>query len=1378
MHQEARSLTMREDHLHLAQHDFGLLLKRQREQWQLKQRDVLAHLPGWTQANYSRLESGAIAPAFDQLLPLYTAFGLAGARWNATSRRQFLELAHNRQQEKKTHWDHHSEADWAQLRYQLADVEVLNEEPPSSASPSEPARPLLADTRHLVGREAWVAAVLHALTETPPKKLVVLQGPMGVGKSSELHRLAWHFLRAQQPGYQVLWLPLLMPQQAAVDPQAVLEVFLGNMLAEMGNPLPASSSVSLHTRMQYVLTELEHHNRPTVILLDNAESLLSEQGTLAPCWQEFLAAFLRAQHQARLLLATKEWPGWPGRERIFVSEFTVPLLSVPTSVTLLQRLGLERVPLEHLRAISEQIGGIPLCLEWVAALVQDALSFDDWQSFDPGGIASTEQTEGEAITGRLLRLLEDPSLLRGHFANQLQPLLERIIDKRLSPQARRVLHLLALSPLPLGKAALQVLCERPSLIKELRDASLLIAYPSRIQLLPMVASAIQARLTPEEINDLSAQVIEALTRWIEEGSMHTQEAGTIITELTVLLLQQHRLLDAAQLLLSYRSLSFNLGYAPRLARLATDIMQQIDWHTPIEIECGGLLLDYLLSPFLGKVIDDKERAVNYQHILNMAFDGKPVLQPSIEAHITSHLMLHAMNELRFEEAQVLLDTCCTHLEALQSMRPGLQVYLIELRAWLFGAWCDYTEERGEKQTSQKLREQAIVLYKKCVALHSIHKEQSFLKSGLAKTRLARCANALSYYLMRYGHYEEALQSVEQSIVLREQGYLDFGGLAVSYGEKSEILTELGRFKEALLFNEKAQAEIQRLANAGYPHAQAETWMYLANCGRIYLRMGKIDEAEQLLQETVPHISARRRVYRMFAEEALEEIEQWKRATTSPQYQLDWRWVERYRQLASFDSYWWLASAGPFTQEEQQQWDQTYTLDIDEATKEQLSILITQTRQREIETALAERREPHLHYPALPVEEVRHHIAGLLQLKTEIRQQEPNALVRLFYGDTIEEELTFLRLIEATYEGNNEQFWKCNLLLNPLPSKEEMQYALSHVTHFLAQGLQQATTAATSQQLAQFFQEDLHLSLDLASHNGAAQQEQYHSPLPATHPQRMISAQTARKFFTAALQEGGYEGWQVKIDANASNPRIEQGLRHLYLPEKPLSMRQIKQYLSHELAGHVARCVAGERSLLGLLGIHSKNSLETEEGLAMYYDIQTAKQQGQIHDDAGAWFGTLATGLAGGVLTSPQTFRSLFTFFEQFTFLYRLLKWPHLQDSQAAMKYARSFALTRCLRTFRGIPDLRQAGVCYSKDAHYLRGLRKIERAVAEDSTILDQLATGVVALEWLPELRELGMVSSPQPLRKLANDPDLDTYILSFEAPEEAASPGVSSSGQ
>jgi len=265
---------------------------------------------------------------------------------------------------------------------------------------------------------------------------------------------------------------------------------------------------------------------------------------------------------------------------------------------------------------------------------------------------------------------------------------------------------------------------------------------------------------------------------------------------------------------------------------------------------------------------------------------------------------------------------------------------------------------------------------------------------------------------------------------------------------------------------------------------------------------------------------------------------------------------------------------------------------------------------------------------------------------------------------------------------------------------------------------------------------------------------------------MVSPHTARRFFEAVLRDHGYEAWQVVVDPNASVPRIEQGLRHVYLPAKPISLQQIKSDLSHELAGHVARCIAGERSLLGLLGIHTARSLQTEEGLASYYDMQTARLTGQPHDETSIWFGTLATGLASGVMTPPQTFLQLFTFFEAFIMLYRLLRRPD-QDPQTAQQFARQLALARSLRTFRGVPDLNRAGVCYTKDALYLRGLQKIERAAAENETVLDRLAVGVVALEYLPDLRELGIVSAPQPLRQLAQNPDLDAYILSYEKPEE-----------
>src|SRR5260370_35849564 len=91
--------------------------------------------------------------------------------------------------------------------------------------------------------------------------------------------------------------------------------------------------------------------------------------------------------------------------------------------------------------------------------------------------------------------------------------------------------------------------------------------------------------------------------------------------------------------------------------------------------------------------------------------------------------------------------------------------------------------------------------------------------------------------------------------------------------------------------------------------------------------------------------------------------------------------------------------------------------------------------------------------------------------------------------------------------------------------------------------------------------------------------------------------------------------------------------------------------------------------------------------------------------------------------------------------------------------------------YRGVRDLEQAGICYLQDSIHLHGLRLVEQAVAEDETVLDRLAVGVCALEQLPDLQELGILSAPQPLRKLAYAVDLNDYILSFEAPPNDIKP-------
>src|SRR5260370_13928705 len=152
---------------------------------------------------------------------------------------------------------------------------------------------------------------------------------------------------------------------------------------------------------------------------------------------------------------------------------------------------------------------------------------------------------------------------------------------------------------------------------------------------------------------------------------------------------------------------------------------------------------------------------------------------------------------------------------------------------------------------------------------------------------------------------------------------------------------------------------------------------------------------------------------------------------------------------------------------------------------------------------------------------------------------------------------------------------------------------------------------------------------------------------------------------------------------------------------------------------------------------------TEEGLADYYERQATALHGDPVDDSGIWLGSLALGVACGVGGPPQSFSSLLTFFEPFLLLYRLL-WRDDEDRQTAERRAQRNAFTRCLRTFRGVPDLGKAGICNTKDVVYLRGRWLIDQEVERDETVLDRLAVGKVAVELLPELGRLGIAASSQ----------------------------------
>ncbi|HEY6406723.1 MAG TPA: helix-turn-helix transcriptional regulator, partial [Ktedonobacteraceae bacterium] len=175
---------------------FGAFLKMLRHRHGVKQLQILAHLPGWTQTTYSRVETGEVAPAFDQLVPIYTAMCLVGVELTSLDRQHYLTLARMRIEAKKTYREHKTDQEWDELRLKLSRVDQDSHKHETSAQrPGRvPSRSRLVETRHLVGREDWIASVIASLQETLPEKLVVLQGPVGIGKSSELHRIALYFL--------------------------------------------------------------------------------------------------------------------------------------------------------------------------------------------------------------------------------------------------------------------------------------------------------------------------------------------------------------------------------------------------------------------------------------------------------------------------------------------------------------------------------------------------------------------------------------------------------------------------------------------------------------------------------------------------------------------------------------------------------------------------------------------------------------------------------------------------------------------------------------------------------------------------------------------------------------------------------------------------------------------------------------------------------------------------------------------------------------------------------------------------------------------------------------------------------------------------------
>lgn len=1338
--------------LHLGAH-----LRLLRDRHALSQTEIVNHLSGWQQAAYSRIEKGTRAPMFESLPHIWRALKLAGAQLTWQDREIFLILAQEMLESRKTRHARRSADEWKTLRAQLAEIDGL----PLMRSEVSAIRRLPQKHRghtprheigHLLGRERWLSEIIEMITRPSPTKVLVLQGPPGSGKTSELHRLARYVSHQLPRGLIVLSEPAPI-QLGRLESTDVLEQALRDMLEAAGSAYTTTPTTTLQARIVYLLECLARTDQPVVILLDNAEHIFNVQGDLEAIWRTFLLQFLQTSHQAILIIASQEWPvDMFLEESQLISTMLVPRLSREEGSQLLQALGMRNVSEELLGRVVDAVGGMPICLEWIVRLVREPLLRDEWSDFEDTG-------NEQAI---LERLLQDPALFSGPVARRIQPLLDRVLE-RLSVEATIALQDLAVTPIPLGAPALRVLYQSPKLLRELRDASLLVAYPQRVQLLPMVAAQVQHRLSDGQVYAAEERLIQALMHWLHTGSMiYEHEAGEIVAELSLLLLAHVRLLEAAQVLIRYGWLAFHLGYSQRIGRLIYQIIEEGTWQPTDEHTCGRIILEHFFAPFVGREKDMARCEREYRAALALIYESRIAGHPSVELHLVHHLLLSAVNQNRFEDARRLLQESYQRLAPQFAGDADIQASLLERKAFFLVRWSNWATEHGQHEMARELFDQTLLAYRECCTLLSTTQEGlSRIEYGRRQKRLARVLNGLGHRLNLAGQFQEALGVIEQSITLKEQGYAEYGALASSYGEKAQALAGLGRYQEALQFSDKASSEIQRLIQAGDRSAEEEQWVYAVERANILWQLAQADEAERLVQEARQHIHERRSEFRTIAQRIEDDIHLWRRTVGTVPCQLDWRWIGTYRQLLAYPLYDWLKPAGPLLAEEEAQLHHLLRQQTDEA-HQQSQALMARSLERELEQAIQEQRNPRLYYPALPLDRVRTLMVGLRELDEQVLQREINSIVRDWYHQVIAEELAILSLVEATALGDGVRYWQMMCQLYPPPTQQEHQYVLSRIGYVLKQGMLKEETAELAREVAQLLAEQ-QLITDVSMRSGEGEelaQDQNFSP--TGNGQRLVSAQVAKRFVETLFERHGWTDWHVTIDPTAQHSYVDAASRRLVLLSGELSMKQVLWLYEHEVQDHVQSAVTGELSRLGLLALGLPGYAMYREGCALYKQREAAETEGKPFDGSAAWVGTFGILLAVQIGGHPQAFYKLFRCLERFFLLYRLLKRPDQSKEEAEAK-ARDMAVSRCLRLFRGKPNLEMEG-CWAKDVIYQRGLALVEQAVREDPAVLSYLSLGKLARGHIPLLQELQILPTLPALgQDVVNEEELEALLVSFE---------------
>jgi len=335
--------------------------------------------------------------------------------------------------------------------------------------------------------------------------------------------------------------------------------------------------------------------------------------------------------------------------------------------------------------------------------------------------------------------------------------------------------------------------------------------------------------------------------------------------------------------------------------------------------------------------------------------------------------------------------------------------------------------------------------------------------------------------------------------------------------------------------------------------------------------------------------------------------------------------------------------------------------------------------------------PTLDYPELENFNFDQKEQRLLLLKKEILVQEQNDTLRQLYRWRINEKIAELRMLEATYTGDDKRFARYSKFIYGEPSRKIYEYTVSQVKSVVDEKIfdRDPEISATARRLgAEIFEA-------LMNNETALDPAKYNLPKPKKFEDgKEYQADEIQIAFEEYLKNKQIDGWQVIVDREGkyTSVNVSQEKKAVNIPElRKLKHSDLLALMEHELGTHVSRREKGERSKLKLLGLGLDRYLKGEEGIATY-----AQQKIKGAKDFTGLDYHLAVSLALGIDGKKRDFRKVYEVLKDFYFI------KSKKDKGTALIDAQNAAWNTCVRIFRGTSS-KTAGACLTKDIVYREG---------------------------------------------------------------------------